>query len=26
VIEGDAGDLADKLIAILKEKTGVLAK
>jgi len=26
VLEGDAGDLADKLIAILKEKTGVLAK
>jgi len=26
VLEGDAGELADKLIAILKEKTGVLAK
>lgn len=25
VLEGDAGELADKLIAILKEKTGVLA-
>lgn len=26
VLEGDAGELADKLIAILKEKTGVLAR
>lgn len=26
ILEGDAGELADKLIAILKEKTGVLAK
>ncbi|SHO49629.1 electron transfer flavoprotein subunit beta/FixA family protein [Desulfopila aestuarii] len=26
VLEGDAGELADKLITILKEKTGVLAK
>ena len=26
VLEGEAGELADKLIAILKEKTGVLAR
>lgn len=26
ILEGDAADLADKLIAILKEKTGVLAR
>lgn len=26
ILEGDAGELADKLIAILKEKTGVLAR
>lgn len=26
ILEGDAGELADKLIAILKAKTGVLAK
>jgi len=26
VLEGDAGELADKLIAIIKEKTGVLAR
>lgn len=26
VLEGDAGELADKLIAILKEKTGVLSR